>query len=80
MDKAQGAREQKSKAEIEALLVAALDRISRGVRRKVEITQADPALYGANWAATGISGVEDRDESTILAAVTVLQGKYDVTW
>jgi hypothetical protein len=49
-------------------------------RGKSRLPGADPTLYGANWAATGISGVEDRDESAILAAVTVLQGKYDVTW
>ena len=73
-------REKKSKAEIEALLVAALRPIFGGEARAVEVTRADPALYGANWAATGISGVEDREETTILDLVTLLQGKYDVAW
>jgi hypothetical protein len=74
------AREKKSKSEIEGLLVAALQPIFSGEARKVEVTRADPALYGANWAATRISGVEDRQESAILGVVTVLQGKYDVAW
>jgi hypothetical protein len=73
-------RQQRSKAEIEAMLVEALRPISDGQARKAEITRADPALYGANWAATGIGGAGGADERAILELVTMLQGKYDVAW
>jgi hypothetical protein len=78
--KARGAREKKSKAKIESIIVDALGSTFGGAPRTVEVTRADRALYGANWAATGISKVEDRHESAILGVVTALQGKYGVAW
>jgi hypothetical protein len=55
-------REKRSKAEIEVMVGEALRPVFGGESRKVTVTRADPALYGANWAATGIGDAAAADE------------------
>jgi hypothetical protein len=62
------ARQLKPKTEVEAMLIEALRRISGQQPRKVEVTRADPALYGANWAATGIRGSNCRKRALSLVS------------
>ena len=45
-------RQRKSKAEIEQLLLDAVREVAGDYVQRVEITRADPAMYGANWSAT----------------------------
>jgi hypothetical protein len=75
-------KQQKSKTEIEQLLLDAVREVAGDYVERVEITRANPALYGANWSATSLGGAATRcgREGAIMKAVTVLQGKYDVDW
>jgi hypothetical protein len=76
-------RQKASKAEIEQLLLDAIRALAGDRVPRVEITQADPALYGANWAATSLGGaaaLPGEESSGIKDVVTALQGKYDVDW
>jgi hypothetical protein len=76
-------RPSKPQAEIERMVLEAVRAIVGGALQGIEVTRADPALYGANWAATGLGGAENSHPNAgpaILEAVTALQGKYDVAW
>jgi len=75
-------RRVKPKNEIEALLLEAVRKVAGDAVQRVQITRADPALYGANWSATSLSGAGTKhsDEDTILRTVTLLQGKFDADW
>jgi hypothetical protein len=75
-------RQTRSKLEIERLLLDAVREVVGDDVRRVAITRADPALYGANWSATdlGGAGTTHSNEGELTKAVTSLQGKYDVDW
>jgi hypothetical protein len=75
-------KQSKTKPELEHLLLETLRPIAGNDLQRVEVTPADPALYGANWAATSIdrSTNMSASENALLEAVTLRQGKYDVAW